>query len=232
MPKSDYVNNADDAFSAQLQTAKTNLPSYSALLDLSAGQVTAQAADADRFAYELACQKIMQNGAQQWTTWKNLTRGGGSPPPAGAPVLPVFPAAVPAVAPGVEARFRALVKQIKAHANYNEAIGQALGIEGAQQTGPDLSAVQPKITLVLSGGMVTIQWGWQGYSAYLDLLEIQVDRGDGKGYALLAYDSTPNYNDTYTQPAAPVKWKYKAIFRVGDARVGQWSDEVALTVGG
>ena len=33
-------------------------------------------------------------------------------------------------------------------------------------------------------------------------------------------------------PATPAKWTYKAIFRVGDQRVGQWSDEVSLTVGG
>jgi len=26
--------------------------------------------------------------------------------------------------------------------------------------------------------------------------------------------------------------RYKAIFRVGDQRVGQWSDEVSITVGG
>ena len=33
-------------------------------------------------------------------------------------------------------------------------------------------------------------------------------------------------------PATPAKWTYKAIFRVGDQRVGQWSDEVSTTIGG
>ena len=28
------------------------------------------------------------------------------------------------------------------------------------------------------------------------------------------------------------QWTYKAIFRVNDQRVGQWSDEVSITVGG
>jgi hypothetical protein len=32
-------------------------------------------------------------------------------------------------------------------------------------------------------------------------------------------------------PAAPVKWTYQAIYRVGDARVGQWSKPVSVTVG-
>jgi hypothetical protein len=29
-----------------------------------------------------------------------------------------------------------------------------------------------------------------------------------------------------------VKWKYRAIFRVGDHQVGQWSNEISITVGG
>jgi len=77
---------------------------------------------------------------------ENIERGGGTPPASGAPVAPVFPAAVAAVAPGIEARYRALVQSIKANANYNQAIGQALGIEGAQQTGPDLTTIQRLLT--------------------------------------------------------------------------------------
>ncbi|MCX6872808.1 MAG: hypothetical protein NTW21_03225 [Verrucomicrobia bacterium] len=58
-----------------------------------------------------------------------------------------------------------------------------------------------------------------------------LDRGDGKGYTLLAYDSTPGYADTTPLPATPAKWKYKAIYRVGDERVGLWSAEVSIAVG-
>src|ERR1700686_535951 len=135
MAKSDYVSSSDPIFGTQLLTFKTTIGSYNVLLDVTAAQVTAQAADADYFNYVLACRDVMQNGALQWTGWKNLMRSGGTPPPSGAPVVaPVFPPVVPAVAPGIEARFRALVKQIKANANYNPTIGQALGIEGPQQT--------------------------------------------------------------------------------------------------
>lgn len=159
------------------------------------------------------------------TGWRHRARSG-------APVAPVFSMAVPAVAPGIEARFRALVKQIKANSNYNETIGLALGIEGAQQTGPDLSTVQPVFIVKISGGRVEIGWGWGGNAAFLDVCEIQVDRGDGKGYGLLTYDTTPGYVDTQPFPATPTKWTYKAIYRVGDAQVGQWSNPVSITVGG
>src|SRR6266446_6986031 len=82
------------------------------------------------------------------------------------------------------------------------------------------------------GDYVDIGWGWQGFSAFVDILEIQVDRGDGKGWVFLTYDTTPNYTDTFPLPATPTKWKYRAIYRVGDAQVGVWSNVVEITVGG
>lgn len=232
MAKSDYLKSSDAPFAAQLQTFKTNIGSYAATLSVAPAQVTAQATDADYFRYVLACQEIVQNAAQQWTTWKNLARGGGTPPPAGAPVIPVFPAVVPAVAPGVEVRFRALVKQIKAGANYNAAIGQALGIEGPEQSAPDLSTLQPGIDAQISGSSVLVGWGWGGNSAFLDMIELQVDRGDGKAFIPLATDTTPGYTDTAPFPSTPAKWTYRGIYRAGDQQVGLWSKPVSVTVGG
>jgi hypothetical protein len=230
MPKNNYIQSNDNAFSAQLKTCKNNIGDYATILGLSAAQVTSQAADSDYLEYVLQCMALMQNSAQQWTVWKDIIRDGGTPPPTGAPVLPTLPAAVPAVAPGIEVRFRALVKSIKANANYNVSIGDALGIEGAQQTPPDYITLQPVIQVDISGNRVEVDWGWQGYSAYLDQCELQVDRGDGKGFVLLAYDTTPGYVDTAPFPATPTKWTYKAIYRVDDAQVGQWSNPVTLTV--
>ena len=123
------------------------------VLGLSSTQVGAQSADSDYFAYVLACQKAMQNAAQQWTA-------------------------------------------------------------------PDLSAVAPVLTAKISGNHVAIGWGWGGNDTYLDACEIQVDRSDTHGFVLLAQDTTPGYNNTAPLPAAPTKWTYKAIYRVGDARVG------------
>lgn len=112
---------------------------------------------------------------------------------------------MPAVAPGVETRIHALVKQIKASANYNEAIGEALGIEGAVQAGPDLTTIQLDIKAAISGSRVEITWGWAGNSAFLDMLELEVDRGDGKGFTFLANDTTPGYIDTMPFPATPTQ---------------------------
>ena len=230
MAKSDYIRTADQAFSAQLQTFKNAIGSYATLLDVSAADISAQAADADYFAYVLAAQQLMHNGSRQWTSWKILQREGGDPPPTGAPVPPTFPTAVPPVAPGIEPRFRSLVKRIKAHPSYNAAMGAALGIEGSEQSGPDLTTIQPNIRAEVSGTYVLVEWGWGGHSEALDMCEIEVDRG--QGFVLLAMDTTPRYVDTTPFPAAPTKWTYRAIYRVGDQRVGQWSKPVSVTVGG
>ena len=232
MPKSDFVNKKDTDFAAQLEQFKSAVGPYGGVLGVSATQTQQQAGDADYFAYAVTCQQMMQNAAQQWTAWRDLMRGGGpitgNPPQ--TPNLPPGPAVLPD--PGIEARFRALVKFIKSSAGYSVAIGQALGIEGAQQTAPDLAAIQPVLTATRMGSAVNVGWGWQGNSAFLDMLEIQADRGDGHGWVFLTYDTTPNYTDTAPFPAAPVKWKYRAIYRVGDAQVGLWSNTVEITVGG
>jgi hypothetical protein len=83
-----------------------------------------------------------------------------------------------------------------------------------------------------SGARVGIPWGWSGYAAFLDICEIQVDRSDSKGFAMLTFDTTPNYTDTTPFPTTPTKWTYRAIYRVGDSRVGQWSKLVSVTAGG
>ena len=229
MPKSDFIKARDAQFADQLLLFKTNIGGYSAALALTAPQVSAQAVDADYFAYALAVQQTCSNCSQQWTTWKDLMRDGGDP--GTAPVTASFPTPAPAVvAPGIEARFRALVRQIKAHANYTPAIGEALGIEGAAQTGPDFSTFKPVLKLKLSGGQPFVGWDWQSQSAFLDQIEIQVNRGTG--YVLLATDTTPGYLDTAPAPAGGAKWTYKAIYRVGDQRVGQWSDEASITIAG
>ena len=55
----------------------------------------------------------------------------------------------------------------------------------------------------------------------------------GKGFAFLAVGTVPDYTDTQTPPAGQsALWKYKAIYRQGDDRVGQWSDVVSIPVAG
>ena len=54
------------------------------------------------------------------------------------------------------------------------------------------------------------------------MIELVVDRSEGE--VLLSQDTTPNYTDITPFPATPATWTYRAIYRVGDSRVGQWSE--------
>ncbi len=231
MPKHDPIKAKDLEFAAQMITFKNNIGDY-AVLGLTPAQISGQAADADYFNEAVCCQDIADKHAQQRTAWKNIIRKGGDVPATGAPVAPTYPSAAPAVAPGVEKRFRDLTGIVKSHPANNDAMNEALGIQGDQISPPDFNVFGPELAVRMLGGQPFIDWGWQGKSQFLDTIEILVDRGDGQGFVMLTHDTTPGYLDTFPIPATAKKWTYKAIFRVGDQRVGQWSNEVSITVGG
>jgi hypothetical protein len=94
----------------------------------------------------------------------------------------------------------------------------------------DWATLQPVFTASIVGGQVVIKWNWGGYAAFLDAIEFQVDRNDGKGSVLLTIDTTPGYTDTQPFPAAKTVWTYRAIYQVNDARVGVWSQSVSVAV--
>ena len=220
MAKEDYIQRNDADFSAQLTTFKNVIPDYATVLDLTPAAVTAQAADADYFAWCLQLQELLRNTAQQSSTWKTLIRTGGTPPATGAPVVPKFPPGPKAVEPGIEPRFRALAQQIKADADYNQSIGNALGIVGPEQAGPDYATLKAALKAIINGTAVDIDWSWGGYRTFLSLCEIQVDRDDTAGWVLLAMDTTPGTTDTHGFPTKPAKWQYRAIYHAGDSRGG------------
>ena len=152
-----------------------------------------------------------------------------------APPLPPADAtaglpAVVAVKPGALKRIFSLIQVIQESPGLVDSIATDLGVVGTVASGPDLALVQPVLKLKIVSGQVFIEWGWGGHGDYLDMIQIQVDRG--QGWADLAYDTTPGYTDTHPFPAALTNWKYRAIYRVGDAQVGLWSADASIVVGG
>ncbi|HEY5232195.1 MAG TPA: hypothetical protein VIK35_01495 [Verrucomicrobiae bacterium] len=225
MPKSYYLPSDDAGKGAWLNNLNAKLPSYSAALGLTAADTASVAADAAFFAYCLNSFGQVAAYSQQWTAYKNAARNGTA-----LGILPVAPnlgVAPAAVAPNIFGRATALVARIKTAPGYTDSIGQALQIIGADQT-VDVNSMKPVITAELDAGQVDIGWTKQG----MDGIEIQVDRG--AGFVFLAVDTIPGYTDTASMPAAgqSALWKYKAIYRQGDDRVGQWSDVVSIPVAG
>jgi|SRR5882724_3221244 len=225
MPKSYYLPADDAGKGAWLNNLNAKLPSYSAVLGLTAADTASMAADAAFFTYCLNSVGQVAAYSQQWTAYKNAARNGTA---LGAlPVAPNLGVAPAAVAPNIFGRATALVARIKTAPGYTDSIGQALQIVGADQT-VDVNSMKPVITAELDAGQVNIGWVKQG----MDGIEIQVDRGTG--FVFLAIDTIPGYTDTAPMPAAgqSALWKYKAIYRQGDDRVGQWSDVVSIPVAG
>ncbi len=145
---------------------------------------------------------------------------------------PALPAGVVPLNTGALNRIFNLVAIIKTSAGHTEAISSDLRIVGTGETAPDLATVQPVLTATVSGTKVDISWGWEGNAKFLDRCEIQVDRGDAKGWSPLAFDTTPDYTDSAAHPATLTRWKYRAIYHVNDAPTALWSAEASVTVGG
>ena len=101
----------------------------------------------------------------------------------------------PAVANNIFGRLTTLAARIKLASGYTESIGLALGVIGAEQT-VDLNSLKPSLTADSAAGQVVVGWTKQG----MDGVEIEVDRGDGKGFVFLAIDTVPDYTDTQPMP--------------------------------
>ena len=230
MAKADLIHKGDLVFGAQLRTFKNNIGPVAASLNVSPEQVAAQAADADYYNYVLISHGLLLAHARGWTALKKITRTGRQTGVFNGLEAPVLPAPVPPVLPGVERRFRALLRQIKAGPNCTLSLGEGVGIEAVNHSPPDYTTIQPVLALSISGDRVLVGWGWQRCRVFLDQCEIQVDRGDGRGFVLLTYTVTPGYTDSTPFPAAPVKWLYRAIYRLNDEQIGQWSSVASITV--
>jgi hypothetical protein len=230
MAKSDLMNKREILFAEQMLTFKENIGTHAASLGLTPAQVAAQAADADYYYYVVMGHNMVQNHARAWTVLKKSLRGGKKPAVTGDLPALDLPAPVPAVAPGLERRFRTLVRMVKASDNYNQIIGNQLNIEAVDHAAPDYATLAPKITVKIISGRAEIGWDWQSHRAFLDLCQLEADRSDGKGFVPLVYSTKRCYTDKTPFPADPVRWRYRGIYRVGDGQVGKWSNIASVTV--
>ena len=151
-----------------------------------------------------------------------------TPPPLPGPEG-TFPAVVPRAEGGL-ARLFDVIAEWKENNACTNALCLDLGIIGSVQNGPNLATVQPEIDGGRNGIKVDLDWGWQGYSKWLDAIQFEVNRG--AGWVALLTDTSPGCSDNHPQPAEPAIWKYRAWFLVDGERVGLVSNELSVVVGG
>jgi len=216
-----------------LENFRLKLALHAALLGLAAPRAADIVADARWLVHLLLAwlESVRTHGKAATSALEQAMTGGGplalpvhTPPPLGDGVV-----ARPA---GALSRIFDFVAEIKEMDTCTDAICIDLGILGGEEAVPDLTQARPNITAIVAAVGVDLGWGWHGLGKHLDQCEIQVDRSDGKGWVVLTFDTTPGYHDSTPFPAALTKWKYRAIYRVNDAPIGQWSAEVSVTVGG
>ena len=233
MKKGNYYPSAQNDQILWLTNFGGKLPGLAGDLKLTLDQVKAAVADCGWLIYLL---QFWLPATRQWSqTGTNALAEAQTGDGTGLMVLPVFvapalPTGVVPVNTGALTRLFALVQTIKNSGLCSDTNAGILGIVGSAQPGPDFTTLQPVFTLAIVGGQVVIKWNFAGYSAFLDAIEIQVDRADGKGFNLLTIDTTPGYTDTQPFPAAKTVWTYRAIYQLNDARVGVWSQSVSIAV--
>ncbi len=127
---------------------------------------------------------------------------------------------------GTETRARALIRRLKAHPNYTPAIGQQLGIVGAEDT-TDLTNSKPTLTgTALPHGVFELQFN----KSKADGVNIYSKRDGDADFVFLARDTSSPYVDNRpcVVPGQPENRQYKAIYVQADGEIGQASDIVTL----
>lgn len=230
MAKQSYLPSDDEGKTVWLANFVNKLSGYAVKYGIAAAETTDMTDSEAYWGYWFTYRQQFAEFQSKLTAYKNELRSGVDPgaTPSVVPVPPVLGVAPTAVAPGIFVRATSIGNRIKKHNNYTIADGQDLGLEGAE-TELDLVNAKPVITVKLVAGVPRIVWKKQGY----DGIEIHVSR-NGAAYVFLAHDTFPDYDDTAPLPAAgqSALWKYKAIYTYKDERVGQWSDEMSVTVMG
>ena len=226
MTSNSYMPSTDSGKADLLDHVATTLPHYVTVLEVTNDDLASLQADALVFRYALKSLADMQAYAHHWTEYKNLLRDGG----AGSANWVTQPMLVepmpPAVSPGIIPRFSTYVAHLKSHKNYTSAIGLDLGLIASNSV-VDPSIWKPILTVQNKAGHPIIAWTKGSAAA----IEIWVDRGDGNGFNFLTINTEPNTYDNYALPSSSALWKYKAIYRLHDEQVGQWSDVLSITVG-
>lgn len=225
MAKNYYMPKDDSGKAELLEHLATRLPIYAELLEISTADINSLQADATAFRYTLSAFNVVQGNGRLWTAFKNLQRDGGTGTTAYPPAANL-PAPAQAVPLGIVPRLSGLIARIKTARNYSDAIGQDLNIVGTTQV-IDPASWKPVIDISVTAGRPTLQWS----KGTADSIEVWADRGDDKGFNFYTITTEPNFTDTTTGPATAALWKYKAIYRMRDEQVGNWSDVISVAVG-
>ena len=226
-----FIEAADEKFGTQLRGFCGKVDTHSATLGLAAGKITQIKRDSIFFDYTLDAANVFKTFSQQMNNYKQLLRKGrGDEVLPAFPTLPTLAVTPPLALANVQKRFGEIIQDCVRSSNYTKSIGEDLGIE-KPETVFDPQAGQPDFEIELnSGGRPNLLWPKGKFQG----VEIWKDNSTGQGFKFLDKDFNPDYLDKSDLPAAGTSavWKYKMIYLYKDEQVGNWSEEVVVTVYG
>ena len=203
MSKGDYIPHTDNDLLVWHGRFKTNLASLQSQLGLSAEDIAVIDADNSDLNVKITAANAAVAAARHATAEKNVSSS------------------------TAENHVRAITRRIKAHPAYNEAIGNLLGIIGAENV-VDLTNTKPSLNgSDQTGGVVILKY----LKSKSDGVNIYSQRENDADFVFLARNSTPPFTDNRPLLAVgkPELRRYTAVYVLNDQEVGHYSDELVLT---
>ena len=168
------------------------LPVNAPSCGISEAEITSTVADVQYYIWMLQhWHPAVQRDAKEATVFKQLMVNGNSSDSASLPQTTPFPEPPPIPAPGIQKRLFSQIARIKASLNYNEAVGQNLGLIALSNTVehpvPEFTAT---VELGAVGSRVRIDFKKYGHDGIW--IESRINGGD---WAFLAIDTIKPYLD-------------------------------------
>lgn len=211
-----------------MQNFHSKIGNYAATLGLSPDELMAAEGLCDAFIGTFNVAEQCRQTMQAMTQWRDRVFHGtpvGNP----APPAPVFPVVgTVAYTLGVVKQFIALRDRIVASPNYTLAIGEDLGLVGAQITPPPPSSVKPVFKTVSTSGLtVNLVGSMQG----MDALRVEYAPNGGSFQPVAFLTNTPGgFQITPQNPNQPENGRIRAVFIKKNAEYGTYSSEYPVTV--
>ena len=168
-----------------------------------------------------------RDDSSEWAEFTRLELYGPESPT--TPTMPgaAAPIAFSPVLPGILVRLGRLVKRLKGSPNYTEAIGQDLGIVGAEITPADPPKPTGSVAMV-GPNEVRVKWVKAGFTGVV----VECQRAGETAWTVLGQDNFSPYLDARPLLVAgqPEERRYRLRYIDGDALVGEYSDVMSVTV--
>ncbi len=201
----DYLPKTNGSLASWLANYSTKLPTYGILLGFSQSEVTALAK---------SCTDAHDAVEVKEAKWADYTSG--------------IAASQETIDEGTAA-VRAAVRRMKASANYSDAIGADLGVDGSG-TPVDPTTIKPTLTARVTPGAVLIRVKRQGATS----VNLYSRPAGSAQWKLVKWIITSPYADTtpLAQPNVPERREYAVRGLIADQEVGEMSDAVTVVFAG